>query len=112
MQNKTLIKGNLETIILKLLQDNGEMYGYQISKRVKKMTDAEIQITEGALYPALHKLEAAGNLDIRQQTIDGRARKYYCISKEGKKEVARKIAEFETFVSSMYMILNPVAKCK
>ena len=52
------IKGSLSTIILKLLHDNGRMYGYEITQKVKEITQEDIQITEGALYPILHKFEA------------------------------------------------------
>jgi len=55
-----LIKGTLKTILLKLLADNGRMYGYEITQRVRELTDERIKITEGALYPTLHALEASG----------------------------------------------------
>ena len=62
MANTKLYKGSLVTIILKLLQDNDKMYGYEITQKVKELTKGELNITEGALYPALHKLEAEGFL--------------------------------------------------
>jgi len=65
MSNKKLYRGSLSTIILKLLGDNGRMYGYEITQKVKALTAGELQITEGALYPALHKLEAAGHLQYK-----------------------------------------------
>ena len=53
-----LIKGTLKTIVLKLLADNKKMYGYEITQRVREVSGDRIQITEGALYPTLHALEA------------------------------------------------------
>ena len=64
MKNSQLYKGSLNTIIMKLLEENGKMYGYEITQRVKAITLGELTITEGALYPALHKLEAEGLLDV------------------------------------------------
>ena len=68
MKDKSqLFKGTLTTVVLKLLSDNQRMYGYEITKKVKELTDGNIQLTEGALYPALHKLEADGLI---QSTIE------------------------------------------
>jgi PadR family transcriptional regulator PadR len=60
MSSNPMLKGTIQTIILKLLEDNGQMYGYEITQRVKEASSGEIMLTEGALYPALHKLEADG----------------------------------------------------
>ena len=66
MANNKLYKGSLTTIILKLLDEGGKMYGYEITQKVKVITKGELKITEGALYPALHKLEADGMLDVEE----------------------------------------------
>ncbi|MFV0183041.1 PadR family transcriptional regulator [Empedobacter falsenii] len=50
-------KGTLQPIILKLLQDNGKMYGYEIISKIKILSNNQFEIKEGALYPILHKLE-------------------------------------------------------
>ena len=62
MYSSELIKGTLKTIILKLLKENKRMYGYEITQKVKDLTGNKIQLTEGALYPSLHALEAEGIL--------------------------------------------------
>ena len=77
MKNSQLYKGSLNTIIMKLLEENGKMYGYEITQKVKAITLGELNITEGALYPALHKLEAEGLLDVEVEKVDNRLRKYY-----------------------------------
>src|SRR5690606_20484004 len=76
-KQQQLYKGSLNTIIMKLLEQNGKMYGYEITQKVKEITDGEMNITEGALYPALHKMEAEGFLDVEMDRVDGRIRKYY-----------------------------------
>ena len=60
MNQTELLKGTLATIILRLLESRGKMYGYEISQLVKEMSGDKILIKEGSLYPALHKLEADG----------------------------------------------------
>ncbi len=60
MVDSKLLRGSLETIVLTLLKEQEEMYGYEITQKVKAMTAGEIKLTEGALYPILHKLEGQG----------------------------------------------------
>ena len=79
-----LLKGTLKTIILKLLADNKKMYGYEITQRVKELTADRIQITEGALYPTLHALEAEGFVTTETEFIGKRVRKYYSLSPTGR----------------------------
>lgn len=107
MSNNNLIKGSLQTIILKLLEENDKMYGYEITQKVKELTAGEIKITEGALYPALHKLEAEGMLSTEIQQVDNRVRKYYSLTKDGQKEVSAKMSELENFVNNLHRILDP-----
>lgn len=101
-----LIKGTLKTIIMKLLDDNGRMYGYEITQRVKELTAGKIQLTEGALYPTLHALEAEGILTTETEYIGKRVRKYYTLSKQGKVKSAEKINEFADFLNTMKFLLD------
>lgn len=101
-----LIKGTLKTIILKLLKDNKRMYGYEITQRVKELTQDRIQLTEGALYPSLHALEADGILTTETEYIGKRVRKYYSLSPKGKNVSKEKISEFADFMSTMKFLLD------
>ncbi len=107
MKNKNLFKGSLTTIILKLLEENGKMYGYEITQKVKELTEGQLQITEGALYPALHKLEADGLLDSELEQVDNRVRKYYKLTESGQKETIVKMQEMNLFVQTMQTLINP-----
>lgn len=107
MSNKKLYRGSLSTIILKLLGDNGRMYGYEITQKVKNLTAGELLITEGALYPALHKLEAAGHLKVEFEEVNNRIRKYYSLTEDGSKEVVNKLSEMEQFIQTMQQLINP-----
>ena len=107
MGNQKLYKGSLQTIILKLLEEKDKMYGYEITQKVKELTKGELTITEGALYPALHKLEAEGLLDVEVAKVDNRLRKYYKLTESGTKETVSKLAEMEDFLRTMQTIVNP-----
>lgn len=106
MNANPLIKGSLQTIILKLLEDNDHMYGYEITQKVKQISDGEIMLTEGALYPALHKLEADGFLETFTQVVDNRVRKYYRLTEQGGKEVASRLNEAQAFIEQLQILLN------
>ena len=106
MHSNELIKGTLKTIILKLLVEKGKMYGYEITQEVKLITEGKIQITEGALYPALHSLEAEGLLVTETMNIGKRVRKYYSLTSTGKSEMKNKLQEFADFVATMQTVLN------
>lgn len=107
MKNSPLYKGSLNTIIMRLLDENSRMYGYEITQRVKEITKGELQITEGALYPALHKLEAEGLLDVEVEKVDGRLRKYYKLTEKGTKETVSLLADLEEFIRNMQTIVKP-----
>jgi PadR family transcriptional regulator PadR len=106
MQDSKLLKGTLNTIILKLLADNGKMYGYEITKRVRELTNNEFSLTEGALYPSLHKLESQGLLETFVEVIDGRARKYYKLTEKGNQEQVIKVEDALTFVEKLHLLLT------
>ena len=107
MSSSKLLKGSLATIVLKLLEENDRMYGYEITQKVKAITSDEIQITEGALYPTLHKLEAEGLLTTETQPVDGRVRKYYSLTKEGNAAATDRISELQEFLLNLQKVLDP-----
>jgi DNA-binding PadR family transcriptional regulator len=106
MYSSELIKGTLKTIVLKLLAEHKKMYGYEITQMVKEMTGDKIQITEGALYPTLHALEAEGILITEIEYIGKRVRKYYSLSPDGKKLSKEKVSEFADFMNTMKFLLD------
>ena len=75
-----LLKGTFQTIILKLLSQHGEMYGYEITQKVKQLSQGEITLSEGSLYPLLHKMEEGGWVVTRRVDIGNRTRRYYSLN--------------------------------
>jgi len=106
MHSPELLKGTLQTIVLKVLKDHGKMYGYEITQRVKDLSDGSMLLTEGALYPTLHKLEAEGFLKTETVMIGKRIRKYYTLTTDGKNLVKERIGEFQEFVRTMSNVLQ------
>ena len=89
-----------------LLNRQGEMYGYQIIKEVEKLTKDQLKLTEGAIYPTLHKLEENGVLETNIAKVDGRMRKYYKLTEKGKKETVSKLQELFDFIENMQTLTN------
>jgi DNA-binding PadR family transcriptional regulator len=106
MHSKELLKGTLKTIILKLLSEHEKMYGYEITQKVKELTLGNIILTEGALYPTLHKMESEGFLTTEKVAIGKRMRKYYSLTPVGTTESVSKVEEFHAFVKTMQLILG------
>lgn len=104
--NNELFKGTLQTIILTLLAEHKRMYGYEITQKVKLITAGELLLKEGALYPALHKLEAEGLLETSTEIVENRVRKYYVLSENGQKEVVFKVQEAKDFIAQLQLLLN------
>ena len=107
MNKSSLYKGCLEPIILRLLKEHDRMYGYQITQMVRELTFGEIQITEGALYPLLHKLEEQGILETELENVGNRVRKYYSLTRLGKKQTILAMEELKIFMQSLQLIINP-----
>jgi PadR family transcriptional regulator PadR len=107
MNNSQLYKGSLSLIILKLLEENKRMYGYEMTQKVKEQTNGELIINEGALYPALHKLEADGLVTVSIEHIGNRPRKYYSLTEKGQTETNSRLSELSDFVKHMQLLLNP-----
>ena len=100
-------KGCLEPIILKLLRENKRMYGYEMTRKVKEITRGELQITEGALYPLLHRLEAEGLVVTEIENIGNRVRKYYSLTKAGQRNMEVNMEEIRKFLQAMNHIMKP-----
>ena len=106
MKKNALYKGTLQNIVLKLLAKEVKMYGYQITQRAKEITKGELEMTEGALYPILHKLENEGIIFSEMQNVNGRDRKYYLLTEKGKKQQATQEAEMKSYLFNLNAIFN------
>ncbi|TRX54361.1 PadR family transcriptional regulator [Fulvivirga sp. M361] len=105
MAAQEFIKGTIKTLVLKLLSEKRKMYGYEISSKVKELSNEEIQLTYGALYPILYKMESEGLLSAESELVDNRARKYYSLTKKGNEMAKVKVSELEQFIDTVKGIL-------
>ena len=109
MISNDLLKGTLRTIVLKLLADNGRMYGYEMTRKVEELSAGKIRLTFGALYPVLHKLEADGHIATETEYIGRRVRKYYSLTEVGRSRTQQKVDEFLDFVNTLTHVLKPAS---
>jgi PadR family transcriptional regulator PadR len=99
-------KGGVQLSILALLSQ-GKKYGFQIIKELREKTNGYFDLKEGTLYPALHRLEKRGYLKSEWVTEKDRPpRKYYVLTKEGKKVLKSASSEWHQMVDSMKNVLE------
>lgn len=106
MFSKELLKGTLEPLILQVLRNGGRMYGYEIAQRVKVLSHEQILISEGALYPILHRLEKKGVLCVEKVKVGRRTRKYYTLTEEGQHVAAQAVGELQGFLSALQALFS------
>ena len=104
---KELIKGSLRSIILKLLSENGRMYGYEITHKVEELTQGKVKLTYGALYPILHKLEVDGIVVTESENYNNRTRVYYLLTSKGTSFAAEKMQEMQEFLEVITALMKP-----
>jgi len=103
---RELKRGSLELIVLHLLS-LGEAYGYEIVTKLSDSTGGSLEVTDGTLYPVLYRLERAGYVDVRWETLKrGVPRKYYRLTAAGRAELAQLTREWTTFADAMARLLR------
>lgn len=85
-KNPALMSGIPELVVLRLLAAR-EMYGYEVARALKVVSEGALSFGEGVLYPALHTMEAKGLLRSRAQPVDGRTRIYYRVTPKGRRRL-------------------------
>ncbi|HVP13111.1 MAG TPA: helix-turn-helix transcriptional regulator [Phycisphaerae bacterium] len=100
------LRGSLQTILLQVIAPQAS-YGYEISKRLRQRSAGLLDLNEGSLYPALHKLEQDGLLTSHwEPTPDGRRRKYYAITPAGLRQLEQKREQWKTYRTVMEGLLG------
>ena len=100
-----LLKGTLDVLIMKTVSW-GSLHGYGISKAIRAATEDDFQIEEGALYPALRRLERKGLLKASWGVTDtGRDAKFYGLTPAGEAKLEAEVAHWRRYVSAMSQVL-------
>lgn len=107
MYTKELLKGTLQVMILKLLAEQGSMYGYEIYQKVKELSDDKIILKDGSLYPALAKLHKDNMVQFKEVAVGKRKRKYYELTKQGEVQQLQGIEELKEFIATLSKVLFP-----
>jgi PadR family transcriptional regulator PadR len=101
------LQGSLDLLVLKTLSQVGSLHGYGIVLHIEKASDALLNVEEGSLYPALHRMEQSGW--VRSEwalTETGRKAKYYKLTPAGRKQLGEVEESFEQLVKGIRAILR------
>ena len=98
---KDLVAAAATPLVLAILAEE-ESYGYAILKRVRELSDGEMEWTDGMLYPLLHRLERLGYVTTEwRAAAEGRGRKYYAITDDGVAALAERKRQWSTVASAL-----------
>ena len=103
--NKNMVSGNSAMLVLKLLSEK-DMYGYEMIDTLAKRSNNIFELKVGALYPMLHGMEQSGYLECYNQEVNGKLRKYYCITVNGKKYLERMIEEWNAYANAVTSMIQ------
>ena len=101
-----LIQGTLDLLILKTVSA-GPVHGWAIAKRIQQMSNDVLQVQQGSLYPALHRLEQQGWIQAEWGESDNNRRaKYYSLTKAGRRQLEREAISWERLSSAISAIVR------
>ena len=101
-----LVQGTLDLLILKIIAME-PMHGWAIAQRIHQMSREVLQVGQGALYPALHKLEQNGWITAEWDVSEnGRRAKYYSLTKAGRKALEQEAAQWERLSGAISLIVR------
>lgn len=101
------LQGSLDLLVLKTLAQRGRLHGYGIVQHIQRASDALLQVEEGSLYPALHRMEQSGWIRSEWSlTETNRKAKYYQLTAAGRKQLDEAEAGFEQLVKGVRAILR------
>jgi DNA-binding PadR family transcriptional regulator len=104
---KPELKGHLDLLLLRIIEDQ-PAHGYAIIEELRRRSRGNLDLPEGTVYPALHRMERAGLLKSTWSEVAGRRRRVYRISARGSEALAAKQAEWGAFVRSIRLVLQGV----
>ena len=102
--DKSLLSGSMTMLILRLLSEK-DMYGYEMIDTLRQKSQNVFELKAGTLYPLLHGLEDKGMLTSYEQEYAGKIRKYYSITKNGKKLLKQKKEEWNEYSGAVFNVL-------
>jgi PadR family transcriptional regulator PadR len=101
-----LIQGTLDLLILKTIALEPK-HGWAIAKRIEQVSNDVLQVTQGALYPALHRLEQQGWVRAEWRPSEtGREAKFYSLTRSGRTQLERELAQWERLSGAVALVIH------
>jgi PadR family transcriptional regulator, regulatory protein PadR len=106
IEKSDLLQGTLDMLILKIVA-LGPVHGYGISRRIRQISKQVLQVQQGSLYPALHRLEKRGWLAAEWgESENGREAKFYKLSAKGRKQLQSEESNWERLAQAVTQIMQ------
>ena len=101
-----LLQGTLDLLILKTLARE-PLHGWAIARRIQALSDEELSVGQGSLYPALHRLEHQGWITAQWKASEhGRAAKVYSLTRDGRQQLERELDTWKRLSSAVGLLLK------
>lgn len=101
-----LLQGTLDFLLLKIIAVE-PLHGFAISRRLRQVSGGDLQVSDGSLYPALHKLEQKGWVAAQwKPTENNRRAKFYSVTALGRKHLAKESREWDRLSGAIFAVMN------
>ena len=102
-----LVQGTLDLLILRVLALES-MHGWGIAQRIRQLSNDELRVVQGSLYPALHKLELNGWIEAKWgESENNRRAKYYSLTRAGRKAFQAETVQWERLSAAIALVIRP-----
>lgn len=106
LEKSDLLQGTLDMLILKIVA-LGPVHGYGISQRIRQISKDVLQVQQGSLYPALHRLERRGWLEASWgESENGREAKFYKLSAKGRRQLTKEESNWQRLAEAVTLIMQ------
>ena len=104
-EGKTVSSGNISMLRLQLLSEK-DMYGYEMIEELEKRSEYVFSLKAGTMYPLLHAMESKKHLVSYEKEAQGKVRRYYTITKQGRAELLKKKEAWETYSKAVGQVIG------
>ena len=104
-EGMTVSSGNISMLLLQLLSEK-DMYGYEMIEELEKRSEYVFSLKAGTMYPLLHAMESKKHLVSYEKEAQGKVRRYYTITKQGRAELLKKKEAWETYSKAVGQVIG------
>ena len=104
-EGKTVSSGKISMLLLQLLSEK-DMYGYEMIEELEKRSEYVFSLKAGTMYPLLHAMESKKHLVSYEKEAQGKMRRYYTITKQGRAELLKKKEAWETYSKAVGQVIG------